>query len=42
MFSLVGMMLFATSNDLLTMFVALEVLRFRSTCCAASLAVAGC
>jgi NADH-quinone oxidoreductase subunit N len=26
MFSLVGMMLFATSNDLLTMFVALEVL----------------
>jgi NADH:ubiquinone oxidoreductase subunit 2 (subunit N) len=42
MFAIGGMMLFPAADDLLTMFVALEVSRCRCTCCAGWPAGAGC
>ena len=42
MFAVGGMMLFPASNDLLTMFVALEVFSLPSTCSAAWRVVAAC
>ena len=42
MFALSGMMLFPASNDLITMFVALEIRRCRSTCSAGWPGGAGC